>query len=164
MKIEFRIVKLNKIKWGAVLKLTSSSQVPPPMPSSKPIANLNTNNNNNEIKVTQSNAKTEESPQVKPKLIPNNETTTQHHHHQQQQQQQQQKPKTVSQTYTNKIEMDTQPHKPLPPYMGYTGFRNIGNTCYMNATLQCLVNTTDFRNFFMGMFIITCYLFTFILN
>lgn len=34
-------------------------------------------------------------------------------------------------------------------YYGFTGLQNLGNTCYMNAALQCLINLTDLRDFFI---------------
>lgn len=31
-----------------------------------------------------------------------------------------------------------------------TGIANIGNTCFMNSVLQCLTNTVEFRDYFLG--------------
>lgn len=31
------------------------------------------------------------------------------------------------------------------------GLKNLGNTCYMNATIQCLSATVPFARFFTGM-------------
>lgn len=35
-------------------------------------------------------------------------------------------------------------------FYGFTGLQNLGNTCYMNAALQCLINLTDLRDYFIG--------------
>jgi ubiquitin C-terminal hydrolase len=37
-------------------------------------------------------------------------------------------------------------------YVGRTGLVNLGNTCYMNASLQVLLNATDLREYFLGNF------------
>ena len=36
------------------------------------------------------------------------------------------------------------------PNYGLTGLVNLGNTCYMNAALQFIINATDLRDYFIG--------------
>lgn len=33
---------------------------------------------------------------------------------------------------------------------GMAGLDNIGNTCFMNSVLQCLLNTRELRDYFQG--------------
>ena len=42
---------------------------------------------------------------------------------------------------------------PLPAEVkdvGLTGLDNIGNTCFMNAIIQIIANTTSFRDYLQG--------------
>ena len=36
--------------------------------------------------------------------------------------------------------------------MGLTGLQNLGNTCFMNSALQCLVHTPKLVDYFLGNF------------
>ena len=35
-------------------------------------------------------------------------------------------------------------------FFGLTGLENLGNTCYLNSIIQCLANTRQLRDFFLG--------------
>lgn len=37
-----------------------------------------------------------------------------------------------------------------PPIRGATGLQNLGNTCFLNATIQCMANTPLFREYFLS--------------
>ena len=39
---------------------------------------------------------------------------------------------------------------------GLTGLENLGNTCYLNSIIQCLANTRQLRDFFLGEFYRVC--------
>ena len=41
------------------------------------------------------------------------------------------------------------PRKQQNSIMGLCGLRNLGNTCYMNAGLQCLSHTVSLKNYFL---------------
>lgn len=38
-------------------------------------------------------------------------------------------------------------------HAGLTGLENLGNTCYLNSIIQCLANTRQLRDFFLGKFV-----------
>ena len=40
-------------------------------------------------------------------------------------------------------------------YVGLTGLENLGNTCYLNSIVQCLANTRQLRDFFLGKLLTT---------
>jgi len=50
--------------------------------------------------------------------------------------------RSISNMVLNTLNTDGNPSK------GISGIRNIGNTCYMNAGLQCLLHLSDLRNYF----------------
>lgn len=56
---------------------------------------------------------------------------------------------------TSNIGVDYQPSANLckeASAMGLTGLLNIGNTCFMNSAIQCLVHTIKFVDYFLGNF------------
>jgi ubiquitin carboxyl-terminal hydrolase 4/11/15 len=41
-----------------------------------------------------------------------------------------------------------------PPLRGITGLMNLGNTCYMNSALQCLMHVEELASYFLSMWIV----------
>ena len=61
--------------------------------------------------------------------------------------------KTAPQLSPNIGSIDNAQAKKSPsenPNYGLTGLVNLGNTCYMNAAIQFLINVTDLRDYFLG--------------
>ncbi|XP_046440466.1 ubiquitin carboxyl-terminal hydrolase 19-like [Daphnia pulex] len=50
---------------------------------------------------------------------------------------------------TNSIPLSPSADSVVSFKAGYTGLGNLGNTCYMNAVLQALANTTPLKNYFL---------------
>lgn len=57
------------------------------------------------------------------------------------------KPPTIQSDYPVTYWSDTQ--------ISTSGLKNLGNTCYMNATIQCLSATVPFARFFAGIYVCT---------
>lgn len=45
---------------------------------------------------------------------------------------------------------DMEAYEPKTATIGQIGLANLGNTCYMNASLQCLSNIRRLRDYFLG--------------
>ena len=48
------------------------------------------------------------------------------------------------------IDRDSSRAVAITTKLGYTGLENLGNTCYLNSIIQCLVNTRKLRDYFLG--------------
>ncbi|XP_060116125.1 putative ubiquitin carboxyl-terminal hydrolase 50 [Heteronotia binoei] len=46
--------------------------------------------------------------------------------------------------------MDESREETNPQYQGLTGLRNVGNTCYMNAVIQCLSSVSPLVEYFLS--------------
>lgn len=49
-----------------------------------------------------------------------------------------------------KVPMDKSRDEMNPQYQGLTGLRNLGNTCYMNAVIQCLCSVAPLVEYFLS--------------
>jgi hypothetical protein len=142
--IELKMFKLNnKITWNGVYKATTTTtpqlqpQIPtPPTTTTKLLTETTKTSSNTKenrgrssnVHLNRSNRSSNDSQSsnsLSPSISP-------------------QRPieKTLTPATTRVRERSSHP--------GTTGLINFGNTCYLNAALQCLVNTTDLRNYFIG--------------
>lgn len=137
LKLEIKLIKKTQKRWESIFKL---NQKQAKQAKEDPVnSKLSTENVNNKP-IVKETTKIDASKHITAATVnttPQNIKTTTTHKCEE-------KPKIINEP------------PPLPPkvlrgpYYGYTGLANLGNTCYMNATLQCLANTTDFRDFFFG--------------
>ena len=56
----------------------------------------------------------------------------------------------LSEPQINSVQKETKILNAYSEFRGLTGLANLGNTCYMNAAIQILINATEFRDYFLG--------------
>jgi hypothetical protein len=126
-KINIQQSPTSSSKWIPV----PPSQPPPPPPIKITNANNRNNNSNNRSRSRSPSSSLSPPPsETKQKTCSQSTTST-----------------SNSNTSPKSIDQPTINNKPT--YYGYTGLVNLGNTCYMNAALQFLINAVDLRNYFI---------------
>lgn len=122
-KINIQPSPTSSSKWIPV----PPSQPPPPPPIKIPNGNVKVNNKNKSRSRSPSSSVSPPPSESKEKTCSKNTTST---------------------SITSSKSID-HPITIKPIYFGFTGLVNLGNTCYMNAALQFLINAVDLRNYFI---------------
>lgn len=121
----------SKAKWSNVIKPSTISIV------QETLVNNNNNNNNSDESLNLSKVTSESARKQAARDRLNRSRTRS-------------SSSSPSPSSTNReTKLSTSLNQQRSSYYGYIGLVNLGNTCYMNAALQCLMNSTELRDYFL---------------